>query len=352
VRDDTKAKLEGLELARAKEGFERGTAIGLAKQVARSAAAQALAQIPYAGGTFADLFGKMASKKEEEIADTLRALTDAVLEHDAKIEDVLEPEEVVEIISETVPRMMRTSRDEKLQFFKHGLITTFTDDEMSYDMKHEFMSMLDALTYVQIRVLRLIYAESDPFETTDYVEVPEPTEPEAQGRPFGWEPATPQLQFHPTEPLWLQRGSDWTQGTSTGISGGVPVRPRTFKEWRSDGALGTLAGHIARRLKDDADAMDSAAARLDALGLTNLRNTLGNSQYRVFEQKRRPAPSGGEYSFGLTAITAPSMQFGASQVSLGVGMTPKATPIEEARTKLGERFMEFVGVSVRGVPSY
>lgn len=318
------ARLGEYEVARAVEKLRESPL----RSRAETAILAVLNVIPYAGGSIASVLSAYSTEKKfERVFGTLDALSSAIKDTHTKVEEILTKDQVSELLDEALPQIATVSDDGKLRYLRTGLITSFTSKTLPYDTKHFFLTVLAGLTYLELRVLRVLYCDGDPYEHVVYEQPDPPPDLSEAGLRIA-------CSFRGEVLAGLHAAT--VSGPAAGriVVGGLTGGHRSLKEWRDDGQRPRLIEHIGVRIADDPEMVRLVAARLDASGLTKMLPVLQHRQYRVLEQRREAYVAPGS-ALTLTHAHLP----GAGTVLLADA--PKFTPIEEARTTLGERLVKF-----------
>lgn len=260
----------------------------------------ALGAIPYAGGLLSSVVANFANhKRNAKIAEAIEFLGDAVKKVDAKVEAILDEDQVVEVLQDGLSSIASSADEEKIAFLKTGMARAFTDPTMKYPRKQHYLSMLRGLSSLELSVLRAFYLEGDPYEVHDFVAPPRATSGVAN-----------------------------IVATANFAVSSLVVAPWgwRFKEWRSDDRVGPLLKVISGTCREDPVVVRSAIGRLDQFGLLEAASHLEERQYKLME----PAAAAGSITATFTsAVTLSSMS--ANQRS----------PVEASRSEAGLAFIEF-----------
>lgn len=120
--------------------------------------------VPYAGGSIATVMAEFQSKtKVEKICDALALLDRKVKESGTKVEDILDQEQVVKLIHETIEKIALSSEEKHITYLKNALVSSFTNESIPYEQKKLYMSIVRALTGIEIKLLETFYEMVDPF---------------------------------------------------------------------------------------------------------------------------------------------------------------------------------------------
>ncbi len=263
----------------------RGSKVG---GIAKTAAEAALAVIPYAGGSIASVIASYRSGKQiEKVCDVLGQLHDRIKKTETKVEEVLTEDQVNEVLHESLTAVAVSSDQLKIDYLTTGLTRTFTDKDLSFDRKQLFLSSLRSMSGLELRVLRFIYGDADPFQT-----------------------------YPPLAP-----------NPEASYSSSIYVNPTSQFMWQvakiTEDEGSTLLEEMQRRLDEEEPIVRGIASKLDQQGLTAVGNNLTGRLRKIFKQ----VP---------LAMSATTM----SQPYLAPEL-PKATPIEASQTPFGRSFFSF-----------
>lgn len=101
--------------------------------------------VPYAGGSIATVMAEFQSKtKVEKICDALALLDRKVKESGTKVEDILDQEQVVKLIHETIEKIALSSEEKHITYLKNALVSSFTNESIPYEQKKLYMSIVRA----------------------------------------------------------------------------------------------------------------------------------------------------------------------------------------------------------------
>jgi hypothetical protein len=275
--------------------FERALAAikgSRASETAQTATASLLNLIPYAGGTVATaLSSYWTSRQIDKICDLMKHLHDSLKAAEVKVEDVLTAEQVNEVLQEGVASIATASDQMKIDYLKTGIARTFTERTMSFDRKHFFLSLLRNMSGLELKVLRAVYEEPDPFVRYEELQLPNP--------------ATNVLTY-------------------------ATINPATWEAHWEEGETSYLQ-ELSRRFGEEVVIVTGVAESLDQRRLTLLAPSLGGKWRKVLKPPKNPQH---------LVMTIPS---GTVFQEQGLyAQSARMTPREASATEFGRAFFAFV----------
>jgi hypothetical protein len=248
--------------------------------------------IPFAGGAVASIISDFANERRmQKVCDVLADLNTELEKHGSNPEKHLSKDQIVELVHETLSTASITSDERKTAALKRGLTYAFTSED-SFDRKQLFLHVLREATGLELGVMQVVYAASDPFIKHEGGPLPAP----------GISPFLNPVVLTNT----ISAGS-WELSDNRENPGGK-----------------TLLSFLNDQTKLDEGLLEGALRQLDGKGLANAGPNLHRSDSKVYRWR----------SYSVATTTIQTAQFGGSR-------PPVPSPLEASRTKFGEEFLKF-----------
>lgn len=262
-----------------------------------AAANVVLSAIPYAGGPLAAILSEYRGRRyANRIFGTLEALHKALQECKTPIETVLNEDQVVEIVYETLEEIAKISSEDKVRYLNNSLVRAFTDNKIDYPSKQHYLSVLKLLTLAELDLLRVVYFQGDPFVSTY------PKRPSDSDVPVWNNPNLVVLPLMTYETEY--RDSDDGESLRTVLQ--------------------------ARMSKYTSGILEGLIGSLDAKNLSNIRENLGRRTIRIDRELPAHGPSNVYVNRQQTYVLASTER------------PLQSTPIEASRTEFGRDFLDYI----------
>lgn len=259
--------------------------------------------IPYAGGTLSLVLSEYRGRRNaKRIFGVLDELHEAIEGLSEEPQRILTPDQVVEVVHNTLEEIAKTSSEEKFGYLRNALVKAFTAEEITYSQKQFYLATLKDMPLGELELMREIYISPDPF-----------------------------IQTLP------QRG---VSGVSNGLDnlryvGRLNVfqlPPQYDIEYKEPDSGETLRDVLEHRLSHLSEgALEGLIDSLDAKGLSRIRPHLEKRTVKIMTEVYRD----------LSRIAFPVAD--RYVVPLQVEEpTPRETPIEASRTHFGEDFIRYI----------
>lgn len=256
--------------------------------------------IPFAGGTLSSILSEYRSRRTtKRIFDTISELRETIEDLGTEKQNILNPDEVIEIMHNALEEIAKTSSEEKLRYLRNCLTKSFTAAEIAYSQKELYLSMLIGLSLGELDLLKEIYLSSDTF-----VQTYPKKEPSSQ---HFFDPNVVHMNI-----------SHW---------------PKQYKmEYKEPSTGETLQEVLQKRLKHiSKGTLEGLIDILDARGLSKIRPNLSKRTIKIMTETNSEI---NQLITNVSRIDAASIRTSIEK--------PIATPIEASRTQFGEAFIQYI----------
>jgi len=141
-----------------------------AKSIAYSIVKAGLGAVPYAGSAAVELFMHIVTPPIEKrkitwMKDIGERLAKLESQGDINLSELKDNPEFIDTVIKTTQYALRTSEEEKIEYFRNALINTAIGESPEQSESQIFLNLIDSYTIWHIRILKLFDNPSHWFET-------------------------------------------------------------------------------------------------------------------------------------------------------------------------------------------
>jgi len=212
--------------------------------------------MPLAGGTLSSFLSDHLNKRKlEKIIDALQNLQKQFEDRDARINTLLNEDQVGELLERHLVEISITSDNEKIEFLKNSLANSLMSEDIEFDEKEFYLQVLKDMTIAEIHVLKMLYGRGDPFVKKKYPIQSEQNQTRSGSHTHG----------------------DLLNLIDNREASMKPIYVKDTEHYKKNGQ--SLESYFKEKFSEKWPLIRSACAKLDSKGLSNLTANLSNTNY-------------------------------------------------------------------------